>query len=236
MGNRNGVDVAWLDVHEPRREVGGDNRIDGCRGVAADGVERQRRIIGGKLRLDLAVGDEAELDEGLEAVADADGEAVAFVEELLDGFRDARVAERGGDELAGAVRFVAGGETAREGDDLRVVDGGQNIFNGIFDGLRVEIADDDRRDDGARAFEGALRVVFAVRSGEDRDEDARFRERRQRGLAFAALRVGLPDRFRGGGRLRGGREGCFERFLPGGDGVVKLDDVIVVDLDGGRSA
>ena len=49
----------------------------------------------------------------------------------------------------------------------------------------------------------------------------------------AFLFVGLPDQFRGGGGLRGGREGRFERFPPGGDGVVKLDDVIIVDLDDG---
>ena len=168
------MDVARLDVHEPRREVGGDNRIDSRRGVAANRVERQRRIVIGKTRLDLAVGDEAEFDESLEAVADTDGEAVAFIEELLDSFRDARIAERGGDELAGAVGLVAGGETAREGDDLRVVDGGQNIFYGIFNGLRVEVANDDWRDDGACAFEGALCVVFAVRSGEDRNETRGF--------------------------------------------------------------
>ena len=103
----NGVNVAGLDVLKPRREIGGDNRVDGCRGVAADCVERQRRIVVGKPRLDLAVGDEAELVEGLEAVADADGEAITFLEELLDGFRDARIAERGGDELSGAVGLVA---------------------------------------------------------------------------------------------------------------------------------
>ena len=66
--------------------------------MSADGVERQRRIVIRKTRLDLAVWDEAELDEGLEAVADTDGEAVAFVEKLLDGFRDARVAERRGEQ------------------------------------------------------------------------------------------------------------------------------------------
>ena len=231
MGDWNGVDVARLDVHEPRREIGGDDRIDGCRGMSADRVERQRRIVVGKPRLDLAVGDEAEFDKSLEAVADTDGEAVAFIEKLLDSFRNARVAERGGDELSGAVRLVTRGEAAREGDDLRIVNSCQYVFYGIFNGLRVEVADDHWRDDGARAFEGALRVIFAVRSGEDRNENARFCDGRERGLAFAALRVWFPDRFRGGGRLRDGRESRFERFLPGGDGVVKFDDILCVDFD-----
>ena len=124
MRDRNGVDVTRLDMHEPRREVGSDDRVDGCRGMSADGVERQRWIVIRKTRLDLAVWDEAELDEGLEAVADTDGEAIAFVEKFLNGFRNAWVAERRGDELSGAVRFVARGEAAREGDDLRVVNGG----------------------------------------------------------------------------------------------------------------
>ena len=124
--------------------------------MAADCVERQCWIVVGKPRFDLAVGDEAELDESLEAVTDTDSETVAFVEKLLDGFRDARIAERRGDELAGTVGLVTRGETAREGDDLRIVNSCQYVFYGIFNGLRVEIADDDWRDNGARTFEGAL--------------------------------------------------------------------------------
>ena len=56
---------------------------------------------------------QAELDDRLKAVADAERETVAFVPRSFNRFFEKRVAEEGGDELAGAVRLVAGAEAAR---------------------------------------------------------------------------------------------------------------------------
>ena len=67
---------------------------------------------------DLAVGHQAQLDEGLEAVADAKHEAVPVLQQVHDRVGDLAVAEEGGDELAGAVGLVAAGEAAGDEDDL----------------------------------------------------------------------------------------------------------------------
>ena len=39
--DRNGVDIAWLDIHEPWREVGGYDRVNRRSGMATNCIERQ---------------------------------------------------------------------------------------------------------------------------------------------------------------------------------------------------
>ena len=85
--------------------------------MAADGVERQRRAFGGH-RHDVAVRHQAQLDERLEAVADAEHQTIAVLQQVAHGLGDGRRAEERGDELGGAVRLVAAGEAARDHDDL----------------------------------------------------------------------------------------------------------------------
>ena len=91
------------------RDVPADGVVDECRGVGAGFA-------------DFAIGHQAGFDEGLEAVADAEDEAVAVDEQVHDGVRHARAADDGCDKLGGAVRFVAGAESAGEHQDLRVAD------------------------------------------------------------------------------------------------------------------
>ena len=62
-----------------------------------------------------AEGHEAELNEGLEAIADAEDEPVAPVEQLMHGVGELFAPEEGVDKLAAAVGLVAAGEAA--GDD-----------------------------------------------------------------------------------------------------------------------
>ena len=86
--------------------------------VPADGVEGQ----GGAMLVgvdDLPVGHQAQLDEGLEAVADAQHQAVPVFQQVMDLILQLlRIAEEGGDELGRAVGLVAAGEAAGEEDDL----------------------------------------------------------------------------------------------------------------------
>ena len=140
--------------------------------VAADGVEGQggAGLVGVD---DLAVGHQTQLDQRLEAVADAaasdrPGCSSRSVTRLLDG----GVAEERGDELAGAVRLVAAGEAA--GDErpsgrsavslckalrrLRAMPSAVRLLMTMISGSAPASAD------------GLGGVVFAVGAGEDGDQ------------------------------------------------------------------
>ena len=90
--------------------------------VAADEVEGQRRAASSSVSTDLAVGHQTQLDERLEAVADAaaSGRRAAPAASWTPSL-DGGVAEERGDELAGAVRLVAAGEAAGQNDHLRAL-------------------------------------------------------------------------------------------------------------------
>ena len=85
--------------------------------MAADQVEGQ----GGTVLVhgpDLAVGHQSQLDQGLEAVADAQHQAVPVFEQVVDRVGEPGIAEEGADELGGAVGLVAAGEAAGQDDHL----------------------------------------------------------------------------------------------------------------------
>ncbi len=89
--------------------------------MATDGVERERGRIGRGID-DVAVGHEAELHQRLEAVADAQHQAIAVLEQVAHGFGDLGRAEERRDELGGAIGLVAAGEAAGDHDDLACAD------------------------------------------------------------------------------------------------------------------
>ena len=88
---------------------------------------------------DIAVGHQTQLDEGLEAVADAQHQSVPVFQQLHGGVGHLGVAEEGGDELGGAVGLVAAGEAAGDEDDLTLA-GGLGEALGGKDLLVVEIS------------------------------------------------------------------------------------------------
>ena len=90
--------------------------------MAADDVVGERREISVGVH-DLAIGNETELDERLEAVAHAEHQTVALFEEVRDLLLDRGVAEERRDELGTAVGLVAAGEAAGDDDDLAILDG-----------------------------------------------------------------------------------------------------------------
>ena len=89
--------------------------------MASNGVVNQGRRIGGR-SADFAVGNEAGFDEGLEAVADAENQAIPVLKEIHDGVGHTRAADNGGDEFRGAIGFVASAEAAGKHQDLRAAD------------------------------------------------------------------------------------------------------------------
>ena len=153
--------------------------------MSADRIARERRRLRIK-RHDLAVRKEAELDERLEAVADTEDQPLSLLQKFHDRLSDARISERRRDELARAVRLVTARETAWQHEDLRLVDARGDRLHRFFDGLRREIANDERIDFAARLLKGALRLVLAVDAGKNRHEDAWLRIVITGSLAHAA--------------------------------------------------
>ncbi len=119
---------------------------------------------------DLAERHQAQLDEGLEAVADAQHEAVPVLEQVVGGVGHLRVAEEGSDELAGAVGLVAAGEAAGQEDDLALLGRRGEAGGGVGHvggGLVVE-----HQDLGLQScsLHGTGAVIFAVGAGEHGDK------------------------------------------------------------------
>ncbi len=197
MGNSHSVDVAGLDVAEPGAHDRYDLSVDHAGQMTADGVIRQRRAVGLQ-GLYVAVGQKAQLNEGLEAVADAEGQAVALIQERFEGFRKGGVAEQCRNELARAFRFIAGAEAAGEHDDLSLGDALGHFVDRFGQILRRVVAQDHDVRYCAGPFKGFGRVVFAVRARAYGDEDAGLAEgfaaaravggeQGQLGIAFAAF-------------------------------------------------
>ena len=116
--DRYGIDLADLGTRKPRRFVGSNARAHNARLVTPDGVKGQRRTVCIGVD-DFSVGNKTELDQCLEAVADAAHKTVALVEQRSNLFFYGGVAEEGCDKLTRTVRFVAAGKAARNKDNLR---------------------------------------------------------------------------------------------------------------------
>ena len=182
VGDSHGMDVTGLAAAEPRAHDGDDFRFDHARQMAANGVVRQSRAVSLQ-RLYMAIRQEAQFNQSLEAVADAESQAIALIEQRFQSFRQDGVAEQGGNELARAFRFVTGTETAGEHDDLCLGNAFGHFIDGFCQILRRVVAQyhDIRRSAGP--FKGSSRIVFAVRTRADGDEDPRSTE------SFAAART-----------------------------------------------
>ncbi len=76
MGDGHGVELVRVALGQPGRKVTADAGANQAALVAADLVEGQRGGLGRGVH-DVAVGHEAQLDERLEAVADAEHQAIA---------------------------------------------------------------------------------------------------------------------------------------------------------------
>ena len=111
MADGHSVLVAHGALAQPGAAGGGDAGAHQHALVAADGVEGQGGVIS-RDGADIAVRHQTQFDQGLEAVADAQHQAVALLQQTAHCLGDRRAAEEGGDELGAAVRLVAAGEAA----------------------------------------------------------------------------------------------------------------------------
>ena len=95
--------------------------------MPVDRVESQGRRVR-RLPHDLAVRQKPQFDQRLEAVADTESQSVSLIQKLHNRFFDLRILERRREKFGRTVRLVACGKSAREHDDLR-------LLNGLFKGI-----------------------------------------------------------------------------------------------------
>ena len=216
MRERDGVHLVDFHAREPRRLDRGDAGMGVTRNVSGDAVVEERRG-GGVDVTDLTIRDEAGLDEGLEAVADAEREAVAVLEQLHDGItHNGRLDDRC-DELAGTIGLVAGGEAAGDHEDLRTGDGVGEGLERFTESGGIEITQHEDLGLGAGETERAGGIVFAIAAGEDGDDHARLGDAN---LGLEAGADGEADRGRRPLRLAGlGREDGLEHAFMRGEEV-----------------
>ena len=136
VGDGNIHHIAHIHHAQPGALIGCDPGTDDPALVAADGVEGQSGagIIGVD---DLAVGNQTQLDQCLEAVADTAHQAIPLLQQLGDSFLDGRVAEECGDELCGAIGLVAAGEAAGDEDHLAVCNALCHILDAFAELMQV---------------------------------------------------------------------------------------------------
>ena len=93
VADGNGVHLAHLALAEPRAAGGSHTGVHQHTLVTADGVEGQGGVAGGD-GADIAVGHQTQLDQSLEAVADAQHQAIALLQQTAHSLGDRRVAAR----------------------------------------------------------------------------------------------------------------------------------------------
>ena len=210
--NRDRVDVARLDQAEPGRQAGYHPGIGHPRNVATYPVKGEGRAVL-RQRTNLSVRQQTQFDQRLESVADAEHQPVPFIEQLHDCFGQTRAMEQGRNELAGAVRFVAGAEPARQHQYLAATDRFGQCVHRLLDVSGRQVAHHQHFRLAAGLGKGAGRIILAVAAGEYRDDDPRFRHGR----------LGPSNRRRTGIRLENsclrrlpglGGKHFFQRFIP----------------------
>ena len=166
-----GVDVAKCALGEPWRHRGSNAGANKLALVATNGVERQRWA-GVVHRTNVAVRNKSQLDERLEAIANAQHKAIALLQKLADSLGNLRSAEERADKLSRSVGLVSAGETAWNHDNLALLDGLCQCICGLNNVLRCQVVDNQRGWVSARTLKGSRDVVFAVVAREYGDDDA----------------------------------------------------------------
>ena len=171
VGNSNSMLLAGLAQAEPRRLVRNNASGHDLGNVATNIVEGQGRRSASHIA-NLAIGHQTQLDQSLEAVANAQHQAVAILQQIADSSLDARIAEHSSNELATAVRLVASTEATGNHHDLGIVDIFNHCFHGFFNGSSGQIANNKGLGLGTGSLESTGTVIFTVVAWEDGNEYA----------------------------------------------------------------
>ena len=108
----------------------------------------------------------------MEAVANAQHQAIAVLQQITDGFLNARIAEHGSNKLATAIRLVTSAKAAGNHHDLRIIDILNHCFYGLFNSSSSQIANNKGIRLSASCLKGTRTIVFTVVAREHRDKYA----------------------------------------------------------------
>ena len=98
VADGDGVGVVQAAQRQPWRQVGRDTGAHQTALVATDGVERKRGSLG-RCRNDVAIGNQAQLDKRLEAIANTQHQTIALLKKLTYRFGNGGRTEESRDEL-----------------------------------------------------------------------------------------------------------------------------------------
>ena len=123
-----------LHLGKPRRFNGSNPGVHQAGDVPPDIIESECGAVVPHLP-DLAIGHQAQLDERLESVADAQHQAIPLFEQIHHRPADFGIAEGGGDKLP-EPSGSSPPKAARDHDDLRIVNLLHQQLDGLFNGSR----------------------------------------------------------------------------------------------------
>ena len=114
-----------------------------------------------------------QLNECLEAVADTQHQSVPILEQVMNSIHNLRVAEECCNELTAAFRFVTAAESARNHDNLGILNAVGKGFYGFGNCRSRQVADDKDFCSCTSPFKDSSGVIFAVCAWEYRNQDVR---------------------------------------------------------------
>ena len=137
--------------------------------MAAQGIKGQsRRCLGGLGNL--PIGHKPQLDKSLEAVADAQHQAVTLLKKLCNRLSYPGISEGGSDELAGTIGLIAAGEAAGQHDNLGFPNHFLHSVDGFLDAGGAQILHHQHTGIRPGLFKGAAGIVFTVGSRKHRNK------------------------------------------------------------------
>ena len=171
VAHRDGELLAHHQAGQPRGIGGAHTRGNHLGDVAVDVVAEEGGRCFGHLA-QAAVRQQAGFHEGLETVADAQDEAAA-IQQGVYLFGNLGIVEHVGNELAAAIGFVTGRETARQRQDVALFQGFGHFIDRPEDVFLRQVAEHAETHLGALLPEGFRGIVIAVGSRENGDIDHR---------------------------------------------------------------
>ena len=141
--------------------------------MATQGVEGQGRVV--LLNLgNPAIGHQPQLDQRLEAVANAQHQAIPSFQQLGNRLGYSGIAEGSSDKLAGAIRLVAAGKAAGQHDDLSVLNRFHHRLDGFLNICGRQVLYDKHIGFSACSFKRPGGIHLAVCAGERGNKHSRL--------------------------------------------------------------
>ena len=165
-----------VDIHtaqsrtaKPWRLIGYNLGIYHLGDVSVDSIEGKCRCIL-ILTCNGTVWNKSELDQCLEAVTDTKCETISLIQKPHNSFLHSLVLEGCREELSRTIRLITCGESSREHDNLRLVNGLHICLEGLSYLLCCLILEYNSTNIRSRSFKSLSRIVFTVGTREYRDK------------------------------------------------------------------